>query len=227
VIELHIIGEGYTEERFIKELLIGHLANYGIKVVASIFVTKFDEDTGRMYKGGISNYQKVRSDIVRRLSADRRDNLRVSTMIDFYGLPADFPSYYQAYREEDPYKRVEILEAAFAADIRDSRFIPYLSLHEFEALIFSDPNMLRRIYFDNDKQIDGLVALSQEVNPELINDDAETCPSKRIKKAIRSYNKRFAGSRVAKAIGLNKIRARCKHFDEWIGKLEELRNAGS
>ncbi len=226
MIELHIIGEGYTEERFIKELLIGHLANYGIKVVASIFVTKFDEDTGRMYKGGISNYQKVRSDIVRRLSADRRDNLRVSTMIDFYGLPADFPSYYQAYREEDPYKRVETLEAAFAADIRDSRFIPYLSLHEFEALIFSDPNMLRRIYFDNDKQIDGLVALSKEVNPEQINDDAETCPSRRIKKAIRSYNKRFAGSRVAKAVGLNKIRSRCKHFDEWIGKLEGLATAG-
>jgi hypothetical protein len=222
VIELHIIGEGYTEERFIKELLIGHLANYGIKVVASIFVTKFDEDTGRLYKGGISNYQKVRSDIVRRLSSDRRDNLRVSTMIDFYGLPADFPSYYQAYREEDPYKRVEILEAAFAADIRDSRFIPYLSLHEFEALIFSDPNKLRRIYFDNDKQIDGLVALSEEVNPELINDNPETCPSRRIKRAIRSYNKRFAGSRVAKAIGLNRIRSRCKHFDEWLLGLEGL-----
>ncbi len=222
MIELHIIGEGYTEERFIKELLVGHLANYGVKVVASIFVTKFDEDTGRLYKGGISNYQKVRSDIVRRLSADRRDNLRVSTMIDFYGLPADFPSYYQAYREEDAYKRVEILEAAFAADIRDNRFIPYLSLHEFEALIFSDPNMLRRVYFDNDKQIDGLVALSKEVSPELINDDPENCPSKRIKKAIRSYNKRFAGSRVAKAIGLNKIRSRCKHFDEWIGILEGL-----
>ena len=148
-------------------------------------------------------------------------------MIDFYGLPADFPSYYQAYREEDPYKRVEILEAAFAADIRGSRFIPYLSMHEFEALLFSDPNMLRRVYFDNDKQIDGLVALSKEVNPELINDDPETCPSKRIKKAIRSYNKRFAGSRVAKAIELIKIRSRCKHFDEWIGKLEELAKESS
>jgi hypothetical protein len=226
VIELHILGEGYTEEAFVKELLIGHLANYGIKVVASIFVTKFDEDTGRLYKGGISNYQKVKSDIVRRLSSDRRDNLRVSTMIDFYGLPADFPSYYQAYREEDPYKRVEILEAAFAEDIGDSRFIPYLSLHEFEALIFSDPGKLGCVYFNNDKQIDELVALSQEVNPELINDDAETCPSKRIKKAIRSYNKRFAGSRVAKAIGLNRIRSRCKHFDEWIGILEVLATAG-
>jgi hypothetical protein len=49
VIELHIIGEGYTEERFIKELLVGHLANYGIKVVASIFVTKFDRDTGKLW----------------------------------------------------------------------------------------------------------------------------------------------------------------------------------
>lgn len=227
MIELHIIGEGYTEERFIKELLVGHLANYGIKVVASIFVTKFDEDTGRLYKGGISNYQKVKSDIVRRLSSDRRDNLRVSTMIDFYGLPADFPSYYQAYRKEDAYKRVETLEAAFAEDIGDGRFVPYISLHEFETLLFSDPNMLRRVYFDNDKQIDGLVALSQEVKPELINDDPETCPSKRIKKAIRSYNKRFAGSRVAKAIGLNKIRSRCKHFDEWIGILEGLAKESS
>lgn len=114
-----------------------------------------------------------------------------------------------------------------ASDIRDGRFVPYLSVHEFEALLFSDPNMLKRVYFDNNKQIDGLVALSEEVNPELINDDPETCPSSRIKKAIHSYNKRFAGSRVAKAIGLNKIRSRCKHFDEWIGKLERLANESS
>lgn len=112
-----------------------------------------------------------------------------------------------------------------AADIRDIRFIPHISLHEFEALIFSDPNMLRRVYIDNGRQIDDLVALSQEVNPELINDDPETCPSKRIKKAIRSYNKRFAGSRVAKAIGLNRIRSRCKHFNDWIGVLEGLNAA--
>lgn len=107
------------------------------------------------------------------------------------------------------------------------RFISYISLYEFEALIFSDLSILRRIYFDNDRQIDELVALSQEVNPELINEDPETCPSKRIKKAIRSYNKRFAGSRVAKAIGLSKIRSRCKHFDEWIGKLERLAKESS
>jgi hypothetical protein len=146
-------------------------------------------------------------------------------MIGFYGLPADFPFYYQAYREEDPYRRVEILGAAFAEDIRDGRFVPHISLHEFEALLFSDPRMLGRVCFDNDKQIDGLVALSKEVNPELINDDPEACPSKRIKKAIRSYNKRFAGSRIAKAIGLNKIRSRCKHFDEWISVLEGLDTA--
>lgn len=222
MIELHIIGEGYTEERFIKELLVGHLANYGVKVVASIFVTKFDEDTGKLYKGGISNYQKVKSDIMRRLHADKRDSLRMTTMIDFYGLPADFPSYYQAYREEDPYRRVEMLEAAFAEDIADSRFIPYISLHEFEALLFSDPSMLRCVYFENDGQIDDLVTLSLEMNPELINDDPETCPSQRLKKAIRSYNKRFAGSRVAKAISLNRIRSRCKHFDEWLLGLEGL-----
>jgi hypothetical protein len=53
-------------------------------------------------------------------------------------LPADFPAYDQALSAIDPYMRVEVLESAMAADISDSRFIPYIQLHEFEALVLAE-----------------------------------------------------------------------------------------
>ena len=60
-------------------------------------------------------------------------------MFDLYALPADFPGYAEARREVDPYGKVRILEDALGNDIADRRFIPYIQLHEFEALILADP----------------------------------------------------------------------------------------
>jgi len=61
-------------------------------------------------------------------------------------------------------------------------------------------------------------------SPELINDGAETSPSKRIIREIPAYEnlKSTAGPAVAQKIGLITIRQKCPHFDQWIQKLESL-----
>jgi hypothetical protein len=63
---------------------------------------------------------------------------RITTMLDYYGLPDDFPGL--ANRPSgNCYQRVEHVERAFQGDIAHPRFLPYLALHEFEALLFTDP----------------------------------------------------------------------------------------
>ena len=69
-------------------------------------------------------------------------------------------------------------------------------------------------------------SVTRSGNPELINNSPETAPSKRIIKAIEgdkkthyNYNKPKTGKIVTKYIGIDELRSKCKHFDEWIEKL--------
>ncbi len=222
MIRLHVLGEGPTEKRFVESLLVNHLIHHDVIVDVCCFLTKYVPKTGQQFKGGISNYAKVKIDIVKRIRTDNNNECRFTTMIDLYGLPNDFPGYQEASANNDPTRKIEILEDAFAQDIDDRRFIPYIQLHEFEALIFSDPSKLINEYLDNVQQIEALVQLSQQMAPEMINENPNTSPSYRILNAIPAYDKPYAGSKITETIGLNTIRQRCPHFNEWLSKLEGL-----
>ncbi len=140
-------------------------------------------------------------------------------------LPNDFPGYEDAAKKVDPYERVATLEKALGEDIDHPRFVPYIQLHEFEALIFSDPTKLDVQYFEHNIAIQRLVEIaSQSDTPELIDDGAESAPSKRIIKEIPEYEwmKASAGPLVVQEIGLPTILSKCTHFGEWFEKLKAL-----
>lgn len=146
----------------------------------------------------------------------------------FYALPNDFPGYAVAQTIGDPYVRVNSLEADFAKDINDGRFIPYIQLHEFEALLFCGIAHIAKYYPGCDKRCKQLEndLLDAGGNPELINNGPSTAPSKRIIKAIEgdkkthyNYNKPVTGKNVVKQIGIETLRAKCRHFNDWIEKL--------
>lgn len=214
-IRLYVIAEGQTEQRFVKEILAHHLGHYQISATASAVVTS------RGYKGGLLSYQKAKNDILRWVKEHQNADVRFTTMFDLYRLPADFPGYQQA-KQREPYARVAILERALAEDINDPRFIPYIQVHEFEALIFADPVKLAAEYLGYESKIEILQKISQEKSPELINDGADTAPSKRIMQVIPEYSKAVGGINVVAAIGLDQIRRQCHHFNEWLIKLETL-----
>lgn len=224
MIRLHVLGEGSTEKRFVESLLIDHLVHHDIVADVCCFLTRYVPKTGRQFKGGVSNYAMVRKDIMQRIRADNNLDCRLTTMIDLYGLPSDFPGYNDLADISDPYQKVAHLEAAFAKDIDDGRFIPYIQLHEFEALIFADPGKLAEEYLDNTRQIENLESLSRQFEPEKINDNPATSPSHRILAAIPAYDKPYAAARITELIGLEKIRQRCPHFHGWLTKLEGLAN---
>ena len=102
------------------------------------------------------------------------------------------------------------------------RFVfPYVQMHEFEGLLFSDVGTFERVI--PGAPIDDLRSIRAAFDrPEDINDDPNTVPSKRIRQLIPMYRKRLHGPGVAGEIGLDAIRSECPRFDGWLHRLEAL-----
>lgn len=222
---LHITAEGQTEESFVNDTLKPHLASYG--VYADVRRVLTGKKHGKLYRGGMTNYAKAKNDIVRWLKEEQGNgDVAFTTMFDLYALPEDFPGFAEAKRLNNPYQKVAAIEEAFARDIDDYRFIPYIQLHEFEALLFVNPQLFEIEYFDTPEAIDELQKIAEKfANPELIDQGPETAPSKRIIKVLPDYenNKPAVGSMIAHEIGIDELRKACAHFNEWLAKLEQLR----
>lgn len=221
-VRLNLIVEGQTEETFVHQTLKPHLSRFSVGVSARVVTTS--KQRGVKYRGGLSSYAKARRDITLWTKQDKNTDVRFTTMFDLYGLPTDFPAYAAAV-QNNPFQRVEALEDALAKDISDYRFIPYIQLHEFEALILAGPRELDS-QFDN--RADGIARLeamvSQFPSSEHINEGTDTAPSKRIIREIPEYegSKVSAGPIVAAKIGLPTLRSKCSHFAQWLDKLERL-----
>ena len=110
--------------------------------------------------------------------------------------------------------------------LQNKNFIPYFQLHEFEALLFSNPKIMEE-YFSLDQNVpeNSFLNIRNEFEtPEHINNSRFTAPSKRIKGIIQSYDKKktLDGASIAEKIGLPTIRSHCPHFNDWILQLENL-----
>jgi hypothetical protein len=221
---LHVLAEGQTEEAFVNQVLAPHLAGHGVVADVRCVTTRRDRHRpDRVYRGGMRDFGKVQRDLDRWMAEDR--GAAFTTMFDLYALPQDFPGYVDAARLKDPYARVRHLEQALAATFGEPRLIPYIQLHEFEALLFSDPEKFDWQYIEHGPQIARLAEVARQFDsPELIDDGAQTAPSKRIIAEIPEYafQKSTAGPLIAVHIGVEKMRERCPHFAEWLAALESL-----
>jgi hypothetical protein len=222
VIRLHALAEGLTEERFFKDVIAPHLAARGIFADVRM-INPNPRRTARSGKGGWNSFTKANTDLTRWRSEDR--TAWFTTMVDLYAIPDDFPCLDAAHKLADPCARVTMLEQAWtAANDGAANVIPYIQLHEFEALILADPQHLDGEFLEHDAAIARLVALMKDKQPEEVDGDPDTAPSKRIIAEIPQYHgrKASAGPAVAARIGLATLRARCPHFDAWLTKLEAL-----
>ena len=219
---LNFIVEGQTEEAFVNQILSPYLV--GFEVWVKVRCVQTSRSRNIKHRGGIGSYGKAKNDINAWIKEDRNSDVRFTTMFDVYGLPTNFPGYKDAKQTSDPYGRVKVLEDALREDISDRRFIPHFQLYEFEALLLSDPQKLDS-QFDYSTGIRRLVDMVASFDsPELINDGNNTAPSKRIIGEIPEYEKMkpSAAPIVADKIGLLTLRLKCKHFDEWLCRLETL-----
>jgi len=150
-------------------------------------------------------------------------------MIDYYGLGAGFPGT-PVPSHLDNIRKVEQIERAVKDDIcaripefrPDVRLIPYLSLHEYEGLLFSDPDAFAQSI--GRPQLAGRFhqVRGDFPTPEDINDDPQTAPSKRVARIYPAYKKVIEGTLAARAVGVQRMRQECPHFRDWLEKLEAL-----
>lgn len=213
---LYILVEGQTEEAFVRELLVPHYARTGR------FLTPIVVSTSPGYKGGVVSYAKVKPQIVRLCKQD--PDAYVTTMFDLYALPADFPgkaapAYCVA---ATGHQKAQVLEAQLAQDVVQHNFLPNLMVHEYEALLFTRPDMFAQWTDDAFVANALLQAVVSAGSPEDINDSPHTAPSKRILAVMPGYQKTFHGPLIACDIGLDAIRQACPHFHAWLLAVEAL-----
>lgn len=213
-----IICEGQTEQAFCERILTPYFNGKGYHIQAP---------TIKHTRGGIVKWEILKKEITNYLKNDK--SAFVTTLIDYYGLyeKYGFPGWNESLKKSDKNERLKILEREMKSDISDEnnyRFVPYLQLHEFEALLFNDIDIFYQQIPPNDLiDKDELQKIFKDFdNPEMINDGKGTAPSHRLQRIIFGYNKVVYGNILAEAIGLNRIRSKCPRFNFWLQTLEKL-----
>ena len=219
--------EGQTEESFVNEVLAPYLYQCGYSKVGARLLGNARQ---RDRRGGIRSWKTVRGDILNHLKEDP-DSL-VSTMVDYYGLPASGDKAWPGRQVAGalPFaQKAHTVTSALHSDICDElgsgfyrdRFIPYVMMHEFEGLLFSDcAGFARGI------GLSGLASKFQAIrdefgSPEEINDSVDTAPSKRVTGLVPAYEKPLLGTLAVFEIGLDAIRRECPEFRQWLEQLEK------
>ena len=213
--DLIVLVEGKTERDFVDRILAPHLQRIGYSSVYPSLIAAVG--------AGICDWGRAKTNIVRQLRA----NARVTTMVDYYGLPQDWPGRAESGAQPSHLK-ADFVESAILEDMRGEdaaeNLIPYVMLHEFEVILFSDcEKFAAAIGYPQ------LTSAFQEIRdqfptPEDIDDSREGAPSKRIEALLAPdvYRKPPVGLRGTMAIGLDAIRAECPHFAKWMDSLDAI-----
>ena len=220
-VDVMVLTEGKTEQLFIKRLLAPYMGYRGVDLTP----TQLNKPG---QKGGDVRFVRAKRDIARYLK--QRSDTYVSLMVDYYGIDRHWPGRKEAQVRKSPQEIAStICTATLNAigaepDLADyqpnRRFLPHISVHEFEALLFSEPATLAGAIQVDQKHIDAIVQKFGE--PEAIDNSPQTAPSKRIEKFYSGFKKTATGIEVAEKIGIEKMRSMCPVFDCWLVRLESL-----
>ncbi|MFK3868681.1 DUF4276 family protein [Psychrobacter faecalis] len=225
MIRVHVICEGQTEEMFVNELLVPIFLAKGLLLVPALI--------GRPgHKGGNFKFDRLQTDVKNRLLGER--TAYCTTFFDYYGLPQSFPGKDIHNSQVDIVAKATRVQDAMTAkltrlisDDAMRRFIPFVQMYEFEALLFSDPIAFAR-GISNEHLSQNLTDIAEQFDsPEHINNSPQTAPSKRIESLIRGYEKPLMGTLGALEVGLDSMRQKCELFDNWLKQLESLTVVGS
>ena len=220
--------EGQTEETFVNEILRSYLLRSGYESVGARII---GNARLRSRRGGIRPWPTVRKDIINHLRQD--PGCVATTMVDFYGLPQEgdraWPGRAAAVGASG-HQKASVVEAALRDDLAHemgtdfdiTRFLPFVVVHEFEGLLFSDCTAFARGICRPDLERRFSQIRESFATPEDIDDSPVTAPSKRVEELVPGYEKPLLGALAIMEVGLDSIRAKCPHFDSWLRQLESL-----
>lgn len=224
MIEVVAIVEGQTEQTFVRNQLAKHLIYHGITIWPVLPGKSRNQ-------WGVRKWDAASQDIIRTLKEGRY----CTTMFDYYGMPNSWPGRSDAnvlpWRDRARHVEEEILREIterMGSSFNPAQFVPYVQLHEFEALTFADVTNLSEV--SRPLTSYSVEFLKQHFNsilndagdPEAINDNFDTCPSRRIVAVVKPYRKPLQGPIITARTGLPVLREKCSHFAAWLTKLEAL-----
>jgi hypothetical protein len=218
--------EGQTEEDFVNEILRDHLVSKGYDSVGARIV---GNARLRQRRGGIRPWSSVRQDIIHHLKEDV--GCIATTMVDYYGLPQHGEGAWPGRAKAtglDFSRKAQCVQDALLEDMiaemgrhhGPQRFVPFVVMHEFEGLLFSDSAAFSRAIGRPDLESEFQAIRDEFRSPEEINDSPDTAPCKRVESLVPGYQKPLFGALAVLAIGLPRIRNECPHFDAWLKQLE-------
>lgn len=215
-----LVVEGATEEAFVNNVIAPTLWPRQVYLHPVIIGPPG-------HKGGNPKYARLKKDVLKQLKQDRATYC--STIVDFCGLGADFPGMPLPENLHSVDKVLRIEQAVKddivgeVPDLRpDIRFLPYIQLHEYEGLLFSDPPAFASGIAQPHLTIPFQRIRDHFPTPEDINNGPNTAPSKQILSVYQSYRKVLDGTLAAQAVGVTRMRQECMHFRQWLEQLESL-----
>ena len=223
---VEVVVEGQTENAFVKQVLAPYWSVRGIFVEAPVYRTHVDMRSGTIHKGGDIRFTRLMRQLGS-LLRQRRDTI-IANFVGFYGI-RQWPALDKIQTGQTPeYISQTLCHAAkeeichiYPENNPQKRYFPFIAVHEFEALLFSDANILSKnlniplAFIEN--------VLTECANPEAIDNSPQTAPFKRLETWTNgSYIKKIKGISLAQAIGIDKMRNACPNFDEWLKSIEAL-----
>ena len=218
--------EGETEEVFVNEVLRGHLLASGYERVGARLLGNARQ---RDRRGGIRGWDTVRRDIIRHLTED--PGCIATTMIDYYALPQSggkaWPGRAYATSLPVPNKGPHV-EAALLDDLANHmgpgfdrrRFLPFVVMHEFEGLLFSDCAAFARGVGQGTLAIRSKTSGTNSIRPKTSTIRRSQHHRNEWRRSIPGYVKPLLGNLAALEIGLETITTACPHFRTWRAELE-------
>jgi hypothetical protein len=229
------IVEGQTENAVLKALIAPHLGELGVDFHVPIV------RVGRG-RGGVKFLEAADLfDQVRRLLKDPR-HAHVTTFFDYYAFPESEArgwKFVSTLKAEAPFRGAEAVAELIEKEIHKraveglelpnltARLIPYIQLHELEALFFAEPDKTAATLGNPSMAKTFAQTVEQCGGCERIDDRPQTAPSKRIELVfpwyVKGRSERAHGPRIAEKLELATVRDKCPRFNSWVAKLEALR----
>ena len=216
--DVFLVVEGLTEQLFVNQVLAPYCAMRGV----FLHPTQVPKKGG---KGGDVRFERVKTCVGNFLK--QRSDTRVGTFFDYYGL-GDWPSLDEV-RNTSGLSPAEIearLNEAATEELRRAlpeldvvgRFVPFMAVHEFEALLFSDAEVLASALGIEKVSVEEV--LQEYGSPEKINTRPDKIPSRHLDGWCGGrYMKTVQGIAIADKIGIDKMRVASPNFSDWLNRL--------
>lgn len=132
----------------------------------------------------------------------------ISTMYDFHG--------FKRRGDRSPSQLEDAIRSI------SPTVIPYIQVHDFEALLFSHPETTAAALRDPGRAHELQAIRSRYASPEEIDGRPECFPKARLRRLFPRYDPVLHGPSIAERIALATLRRECPRFHGWVARLEVL-----